>query len=88
MGKIYCEYVSKSIRNEFWIDVLKAYATFMEKVHCNDRYKVLHISLFYNEHFLINSKHIFIEDFYNRGIRLVKDTMEVNGNILTSKICI
>ena len=58
MGKIYCEYVSKSIRNEFWIDVLKAYLTFMERVHCNDWYKVLHIPLFYNEHFLINSKHI------------------------------
>ena len=83
MGKIYCKYVSKNIRNEFWIDVLKAYVTFMENVRCNDWFKVLHMPLFYNEHFLIYSKHIFIEDFYNRGVRLVKDVMDVNGNFLT-----
>ena len=55
----------------------------MEKVRCNDWYHVLHMPLFYNEHFLINSKHIFIEDFYNRGIRLLKDMIDVNDNVLT-----
>ena len=39
--------------------------------------------LFYNKHFLINSKNILIEEFYNRDIRLVKDMMDVNENCLT-----
>ena len=83
LEKIFSELTSKTVKNDFWIDVLKSYIEYINKIKTNSWDKILNMPLFYNEHFKINSKVIYIKELYDRGFRMVRDLMYNNGNFIS-----
>ena len=71
------------MKNIFWKDVLKAYMYYIKKLPIVSSRQILNMPLFYNTNFKINTKTIYITGLYNRGIRLVKDILDDNGNCIT-----
>ena len=67
---------AKTIKNEFWIDVLKSYILFIEKSQLKEWEKIVNMPLRFNENFKVNYKHIFIPESYDNGFRLVKDILD------------
>jgi hypothetical protein len=43
---------------------------------------LLEMPLYYNQNILMDRKPIFIKTWYDKGIRLIKDIMNVNGTFL------
>lgn len=82
-GKSYSTKKIATIKNKFWIDVLKTFILFIDKLDINKWNQVLHMPLFYNENIKINSNPIFFQDLYNNGYRLVKDILNKNGSFKT-----
>ena len=81
-GKMYCNLIISKIKNVFWIDVLKSYMIFVDKVCIDNVQQVLHIPLFYNHNLLAGNKYIYMQTLYNRGIRFVKDIINEQGNFV------
>ena len=74
-GQMNAEKICLHLKNKFWLDVLKNYVLYIEKlpiISCND---ILDMPLFYNHNFKINNSHIYIKSLYKRGIRFVRDIM-------------
>ena len=72
---MYAEKICLHLKYQFWLDVIKNYVLYIEKlpiISCND---ILDMPLFYNHNFKINNSHIYIKSLYDRGIRFVRDIM-------------
>ena len=81
-GKMFCNLIISKITNSFWIDVLKAYMVFVDKLCIDNIEQVLHMPLFYNHNFLAGNRYIYIQTLYNKGIRFVKDIINEQGNFV------
>jgi hypothetical protein len=66
------------LKNSFWKDVLGAYLEFVEKIPIISMEMLLEMPLFYNQYMLMDRKPIFIKSWYDKGIRFIKDIMNVN----------
>ena len=83
-GKMYAEKICLHLKNKFWLDVLKNYILYIEKLpilNCDD---ILDMPLFYNHNFKISNSFIYIKCLYERGIRFVRDIM-IERNCFISK---
>jgi hypothetical protein len=81
-GKMYCMSINNKIKNAFWIDVLKAYMIFVDKLCIDNFEQILHMPLFYNHCFSIGHRYIYIKSFYDKGIRFVKDILNEQGDFI------
>ena len=80
--KIYCDLTIHKLKNAFWIDVLRAYSVFVEKL-CIDHFEqLIEMPLFYNHKLLMGNEHFFIKNLYNKGFRFVKDILGINGEFV------
>ena len=79
VDKKYSEEIIKKIDNPFWKDVII-------KTNKNTELEVgiLHIfktPIFYNSIFCIDKKYLFWKDWYKKGIRLINDIVNENGEL-------
>ena len=75
MGNAYVQKIVKSLRNQFWKDVLNYYSIYVSKFKVCTFDDVLNMPLFYNDNFKIGLNCIYEKNMYERGIRLVKDIL-------------
>ena len=83
-GKMYAEKICLHLKNKFWLDVLKNYILYVEKLPIIDSDDILDMPLFYNHNFTINKSYIYIKCLYERGIRFVRDIM-VERNFISKE---
>ena len=81
-GKLFCDFVINKLRNAFWIDVLKAYSIFIDKLCINSAEQLLQMPLFYNQKLMMGNKHYFIKNMYDKGFRYVQDILNQQGEFL------
>ena len=72
-GTLYCKKILGTIKNKFWIDVLKSFMVFSSKYKFIKLSEIMTMPLFYNENFMIDSKYIYNANLFKCGIRYVKD---------------
>ena len=78
-GTLYCKKILGTIKNEFWIDVLKSFMVFSSKYKFTKLSEIMTMPLFYNENITIDSKYIYDANLYKCGIRYVKDILRNDG---------
>ena len=58
---------------------------FIEKSQLKEWEQIVNMTLFFNESFKVNYKHVFIPELYVNGFRLVKDTLDEKSNFISLK---
>lgn len=69
--------------NDFWVDVIKSYKMFGACITIENSESFLAEPLFYNENIKIDSKCLFFENWFEKGVVRVKNFVDNNGNFLT-----
>ena len=69
--------------NIFWKDVLNAYLMFGRNITVQNHENCLREPVYYNENVCIGNDVIFYENWYNIGVKFIKDFVDDNGNFLT-----
>jgi len=83
MGNAYVQKIVKSLRNQFWKDVLNYFSIYVSKFKVCTFDDVLNMPLFYNDNFKIGLNCIYEKNMYERGIRLVRDILCTSGGFKT-----
>ena len=79
LGMGYAKYLRKNLQNPFWIDVLQNWAEFCKEVKTESIKQILDTPLWYNQN-LLNSLDFCIRDWHDKGIVLVSDIIDDDGN--------
>lgn len=79
VGSEYAENQAKLVQNPFWKDVLLSWANFCKKLKIETINSILYSPLWFNTNF-INGKNLYINDWYNKGVRNINDILDENGN--------
>ena len=69
--------------NDFWRDVLQAYAIFGKNIVVKKHEIILAEPIFYNVNLCIGNDVIFFDSWYDNGVTSIKDFVDVNGNFLS-----
>ena len=67
----------------FWKDVFRAYLVFGRNVHVKKHEDVLAEPIFYNDNVCIGNNVVFFENWYNNGVKSIKEFVDGNGNFLS-----
>lgn len=71
--------------NIFWQDVFKSWLCYTKKTiksSLNTK-NVFNIPVWYNSNIKIACKYVFIKDWYVKGVKIIGDFLNENGNILS-----
>lgn len=79
MGSGYSLRVIENISNPFWKDILQSWNKFCDSVNVQTIYQILNSPIWYNKN-LMQGANVFIKNWYEKGIRLVSDLLDQNGN--------
>lgn len=79
MGSGYSLRVIENISNPFWKDILQCWNKFCDTVNVETIYQILNSPIWYNKN-LMQGANVFIKNWYEKGIRLVSDLLDQNGN--------
>ena len=79
MGWGYSIQVNENIANPFWKEILRHWNEFCSMVNVETVWQILDSPLWYNKN-LIQGTNLFIKNWYEKGIRLVSDLLDQNGN--------
>ena len=79
-GMGYAKYMRQNLQNPFWKDVLQNWAEFCKEVKTESITQILDSPLWYNQN-LLNGLDFYIRDWHNKGIVLVSDIIDDEGNL-------
>ena len=79
-GMGYAKRFKQNLQNPFWKDVLQNWADFCKDVKIDSINQILDSPLWYNEN-LLNGTDFCIRDWHDKGIILVSDIIDEEGNI-------
>ncbi len=80
LGDVHARQVSEKIGNKFWADVIKAFSDISKCNTPTSATQFLTQPLFHNENIIVGGKTAFIKPWYNKGITLINDITNENGN--------
>ena len=74
----------KDSKNEFWKDVFLSWQKIcQQQFHLENVEKELYrMPIWYNSQIKVNRKSLFIEKWYKKGVKVVGDFLDMNGNLL------
>ena len=78
-GSDYMSVLNSRFRNAFWEDVFKSWSDFSSRAF--DKENALLEPIWYNNKLLVGEKTIFVESWYKKGIKILKDLLRTDGNI-------
>ena len=81
MGSGYPLQINKNLTNPFWKEILRHWNEFCDLVNVETVCQILNSPLWYNKN-LTQGINYFIKNWYEKGIRLVSDLLDQNGNLL------
>ena len=79
-GMGYAKYLRQNLQNPFWKDVLQNWAVFCKEVKTESIKQLLDSPLWYNQN-LLNGLDFYIRDWHDKGIVLVSDIIDDEGNL-------
>ena len=72
------------IKNAYWLDVFQSFFFLIQKLKesCNNETFFLNQPIWFNSNLEVGGKSMFIKDWYDNGIRFVKDMYTTDGDII------
>ena len=82
-GSKYIDSNNINIDNEFWKDIILSLNVFLDKVKPSSWNELLSTPLWYNQSIKVGGNVIFYRSWKNKGILLINDLLDVNGDLLS-----
>ena len=82
LGGEYARNLAVNIRNPFWKDILISWADFSKEVKFEEIKYILSSPIWFNTH-LRNGNNLYVNNWYNKGIKTNGDILDDNGNFYT-----
>ena len=79
-GHGYATQIYAYIDNPFWKDLLLSWSTYCDKLKVGNIKEVLDSPIWYNSN-LTRGHTFYINEWFNKGLRLISDLVDLNGNI-------
>ena len=79
-GHGYATQIYAYIDNPFWKDLLLSWSTYCDKLKVENIKEVLDFPIWYNSN-LTRGHTFYINEWFNKGVRLVSELVDLNGNI-------
>ena len=79
-GHGYATQIYTYIDNPFWKDLLLSWSTYCDKLEVENIKEVLDSPIWYNSNLTLGHT-FYINEWFNKGVRLISDFVDLNGNI-------
>ena len=82
-GSLYLKNILENVHNPFWKNALQHYSLFIQKIIPKTSSELHSIPIWYNENIKAGDKHLFKQNYYEKGILLINDIVNINGDFLS-----